>query len=51
MVAHAEHMIAGWRDGDARDIYVEMMRLTLEIVTEELFEVEIAANATGLRRR
>jgi cytochrome P450 len=43
MVAHAERMIAGWRDGDARDIYVEMMRLTLEIVTEELFEVEIAA--------
>jgi len=42
MVAHAERMIAGWRDGDARDIYVEMMRVTLEIVTEELFEVEIA---------
>ncbi len=43
MVAHAERMIAGWRDGDARDIYIEMMRVTLEIVTEELFEVEIAA--------
>ena len=44
MVAHAQRMIAGWRDGDARDIYVEMMQVTLEIVTEELFEVEIAAD-------
>src|ERR1700722_5555045 len=44
MVAHAERMIAGWRDGDSCDVYVEMMRVTLEIVTEELFEVEIAAD-------
>ncbi len=44
MVAHAERMIAGWRDGEACDIYVEMMRVTLEIVTEELFQVELAGD-------
>lgn len=43
MVTHTERMIAAWQDGDARDIHVEMMRLTLEIVAEELFEVELAA--------
>jgi cytochrome P450 len=43
MVAHAERMMAAWQDGEARDIHDEMMRLTLEIVAEELFEVELAA--------
>lgn len=40
-VAHAETMIASWHDGDAFDLYTEMMRVTLRIVTEELFRVEI----------
>lgn len=43
MVAHVERMLAGWGDGEARDIHVEMMRVTLEIVTTELLQVEIAA--------
>ncbi|GAC1644438.1 MAG: cytochrome P450 [Acidobacteriaceae bacterium] len=44
MVRHAEGMIAGWQDGQSSDIYVDMMRVTLKIVTEELFNVQIAAD-------
>lgn len=44
MVGHAERMIAGWHDGESRDIYDDMMRVTLKIVTEELFAVQIAAD-------
>jgi cytochrome P450 len=43
MVAHVERMLTGWRDGESRDVYFEMMRVTLEIVTTVLFQVEIAA--------
>lgn len=43
MVAHAERMMTAWQDGDSRNIHVEMMQVTLKIVTEELFQVQIAA--------
>jgi cytochrome P450 len=42
MVRYTERMLAGWHDGDARDIHQDMMRLTLEIVSMALFSVEIA---------
>ena len=42
MVAYTERMIAGWRDGEVRDIHQDMMRLALEIVAMTLFSVEIA---------
>jgi cytochrome P450 len=41
MVAYAERMIAGWRDGEVRDIHQDMIRLGLEIVAKVLFDVEI----------
>jgi cytochrome P450 len=43
MVGSTERMLDGWRDGDARDIHQDMMRLTLEIAAMALFSVEIAS--------
>jgi cytochrome P450 len=45
MVRDAEKMLAAWRDGDAHDIHEEMMRLTMEIVTHTLFNVDVANDA------
>ena len=42
MVTYAERMMAGWLDGEERDIHRDMMHLTLEIVAKTLFDVEIA---------
>src|ERR1017187_7439655 len=43
MVTFTERMMAGWQDGEARDIHQEMMRLGLKIVAKVLFNVEITA--------
>jgi len=43
MVAYAERMMASWHDGEVRDIHLDMMHLTLEIVAKALFNVEITA--------
>jgi cytochrome P450 len=43
MVASAERMLNGWRDGETRDAHHDVMRLTLEIVAKTLFD----ADATG----
>ena len=42
MVATAERTIATWQDGEVRDIHRDMMRLTLEIVAQSLFNIDIA---------
>lgn len=39
MVRSAERAIALWRDGEHRDIYRDMMRLTLDALSEALFGV------------
>jgi cytochrome P450 len=44
MVEYTERMLAGWHDGESRDIHQDMMRLTLEIVAKALFSVEIASD-------
>ena len=43
MVAYTERMMAAWRDGEVRDIHLDMMRLALEIVAKALFNVELSA--------
>jgi cytochrome P450 len=43
MVAYTGRMMAAWRDGEVRDIHLDMMRLGLEIVAKALFNVEITA--------
>lgn len=42
MVRFAERTIEDWKDGEARDVHKDMMRLTLDIVAKTLFGVEIA---------
>ena len=45
MVAYAERLLEAWRDGEERDVHKDMMRVTLEIVTKTLFDVDIADGA------
>ena len=61
MTDHAEKMLAVWQNGETRDIHLDMMQLTLEIVVRALFNVEsetqrissamnvMMGNATGVR--
>jgi cytochrome P450 len=41
MVAYADRLLAGWRDGETRDLHADMTRLTLEIVAKTLFDTEV----------
>jgi cytochrome P450 len=41
MVREAARTRASWRDGEARDISIEMMHLTLNIVAETLFATDL----------
>jgi cytochrome P450 len=41
MVEYTERLIEPWADGQVRDLHVDMMRLTLEIVAKTLFDAEI----------
>jgi cytochrome P450 len=45
MVQLTERLIAGWRDGETRDIHAEMMRLTLQIVAKTLFDADVDGEA------
>jgi len=45
MVEYSERLGSSWRPGETRDIHVEMMRLTLEVVTKTLFDVEVTDEA------
>ncbi len=46
MVAYAERLLETWRDGEERDVHKDMMRVTLEIVTKTLFDVDITRGST-----
>jgi cytochrome P450 len=48
MVEHTERMLAGWRDGETREIDHDMMRLTLGIVSKTLFDADTSAEADRL---
>ena len=43
MTTFAEQHIAPWRAGETRDLHAEMMRLTMSIVTQSLFGVDVAS--------
>jgi len=45
MVEHAARLAARWRDGEVRDVHVDMMRLTLDIVAETLFGTNVGDRA------
>lgn len=42
MVRFTERAIDGWQDGQTRDTHADMFRLTLDIVAQTLFSVDIA---------
>lgn len=44
MVEHTEQMLSTWRHGEVRDVHQDMMRLTMEIVSEVLFGDSQAAD-------
>jgi cytochrome P450 len=41
MVEHAQETLAAWKAGETHDLYRDMTRLALEIVTRVLFDVDI----------
>jgi len=45
MVAFSKHMIDSWRPGETRDVHVDFMRLTLEIIGQTLFTTNVAGMA------
>ena len=45
MVAATERMLSCWREGEQRDVYVEMLRLTAEIAGATLFGADVSAEA------
>jgi cytochrome P450 len=45
MVAYAQRMLEGCRDGEERDAHQEMMRLTLQIVSKTLFDADVERDA------
>jgi len=45
MVEYAERLIAQWPVGEERDIYRDMMRLTLEIAAKTLFNADVSSDA------
>ncbi|MBX3226336.1 MAG: cytochrome P450 [Labilithrix sp.] len=50
MVRYAERATEEWTDGETRDVHVDLMRLTLDIVAKTLFGVEVTAVARRVER-
>ena len=50
MVLDAEALVQTWRDGEIRDVHRDMMRLTMEIVTHTLFDVDVTDDAGKVAR-
>lgn len=48
MVAHTERVLAGWAEGEAREVQSEMKRLTAGIAARTLFGAEIASEIEAL---
>jgi cytochrome P450 len=41
MARYADRLAVSWRDGEVRDVHRDMMRVTMEIVSKTLFDVEV----------
>jgi cytochrome P450 len=50
MVAYTERLLAGWREGETRDLQTEMTRLTLEITGKTLFGADVGGEAPDVGR-
>jgi cytochrome P450 len=51
MIDHTRQMLAGWRDGDRRDLVAEMMALTLRIAAKTLFDCDDPGDAAVVREQ
>lgn len=47
-VRHCESMLDGWQTGDIRDLYGDMMKLTLEIAAETFFGADVGPRASEI---
>ncbi len=45
MVSFTEQTIAGWRDGETRNLHADMMGLTLQVVAKSLFDSDVKGDA------
>jgi cytochrome P450 len=50
MTAYAEKQIADWRDGDVRDLHIEMRQLTLAIAAKSLFGADVTGQSEAVGR-
>ena len=50
MAAFADRLADGWSNGDVRDIHRDMMRMTMEIVSKTLFDVEVKEEVEEIGR-
>ncbi|MDQ2869852.1 MAG: cytochrome P450 [Acidobacteriota bacterium] len=50
MSAFTERLVNGWRDGEVRDIHHDMMRVTMEIVSKTLFDVDVEEDLDRIGR-
>ncbi|WNG40312.1 cytochrome P450 [Archangium violaceum] len=48
MVEHARRQRSSWGDGEVRDVYADMMQLTLGIVIKSLFDLEAVGEAEAV---
>jgi cytochrome P450 len=48
MAEHARRRLASWRDGEVRDVYADMMELTLGIAVKCLFDLETEGEAESV---
>ena len=46
MIQHGQRMVAGWTDGEERDIFQDMARLTFAIVGKTLFDTDVSTDAS-----
>jgi cytochrome P450 len=49
MTNYADGLLGAWKGGETRDIHIEMMRLTLQIVAKTLFGTEVDEEAQDVR--
>lgn len=50
MAAFSDRLAGTWRDGEVRDIHRDMMRVTMEIVSKTLFDVEVEKEVEEIGR-
>jgi cytochrome P450 len=50
MSAYADRQADAWADGESRDVHRDMMRVTMEIVSKTLFDVEVEEDVDAIGR-